>query len=142
MYSFIKSIHSNLAIILLFVLVAAAIYLLFGFFTKKTFTATTKRVALVGLIAAHSQLLVGLLIYFISPLGVQNFSKESMGNSMSRLYMLEHPLMMILGIVFITIGYSKAKRATTDTQKYKLLSIFYVIGLICILSRVPWHVWM
>lgn len=142
MYPFIKSVHSNLAIILLFVLVAAVLYLLFGFFTKKSFTDTTKRVALVGLITSHTQLLIGLLIYFISPLGVQNFSKESMGNSISRLFMLEHPLVMIIGIVFITIGYSKAKRATTDGQKYKLLSIFYTIGLICILSRVPWHVWM
>lgn len=142
MYPFIKSVHSNLAIILLFVFVAAVIYLLFGFLTKKAFTSTTKRVALVGFITAHTQLLIGLLIYFISPLGVQNFSKEAMSNSISRLYILEHPLMMILGIVFITIGYSKAKKSTTDAQKYKLLSIFYSIGLICILSRVPWHVWM
>ncbi|ABG59808.1 hypothetical protein [Cytophaga hutchinsonii] len=142
MYSIIKSLHSNLALVLLFVLFAAVIYILIGFMGNKEFTASSKRIALAGLIAAHLQLVVGLIIYFISPLGIENFSKASMGNSMSRLYMLEHPLMMLLAIVSITIGYSKSKRAATDKQKYKLLSIFYVIGLVFILSRIPWHVWM
>lgn len=142
MYSVIKSLHSNLAIILLVVLSIAVIYILVGFTGNKTFTATSKRIALAGLIAAHLQLVLGLIIYFISPLGISNFSKESMGNSISRLYMLEHPLIMLVAIIFITIGYSKAKKAQTDKQKYKLLSIFYVLGFIFILSRIPWHVWM
>lgn len=142
MYSIIQSLHSNLAIILLLVLFVAVIYILIGFFGNKEFNTASKRIALAGLIAAHIQLVVGLFLYFISPLGIANFSKASMGNSMSRLYMLEHPLMMIAAIVCITIGYSKSKRAATDKQKYKLLSIFYVIGFVFILSRIPWHVWM
>jgi hypothetical protein len=64
-----------------------------------------------------------------------------MGNSLSRLFALEHPLTMVLGIVLITIGYSKAKRTADDRTKFKLIAWCYGIGLVLILSRIPWMVW-
>ena len=48
------------------------------------------------MILAHIQLLVGIVLYFLSPLGFSNLSGEAMGDSMSRLYALEHPLINIL----------------------------------------------
>lgn len=42
-----------------------------------------------------------------------------MKNAVSRLYGLEHPLMMLIAIALITIGYSKAKRAIEDRLKFK-----------------------
>lgn len=142
MYPFIKSIHSNLAFVLLLVLLVVIIYALLGWTGRKSFTQTSKRFVLAGLIAAHLQLVIGLIVYFVSPLGVSNFSKETMGNSLSRLYALEHPLMMLIGITLITIGYSKAKRAAAPGAKYKLVTLFYTIGLVLILSRIPWQVWL
>jgi hypothetical protein len=141
MYTGIKHLHSGLAYLVLAALVISILYTLSGFLGKKPFTETNRKIALAGFISAHIQLLAGLIIYFVSPLGLSNASGAAMKESTSRLYMLEHPLMMIIAIVLITIGYSKSKKAATDEGKYKKILIFFTLGLILILSRIPWSVW-
>lgn len=142
MYLLFKESHSYIAFLLLavfFVVIAIGIY---GWLAKKPFTKTTRLLALAGMIAVHLQLTIGLVLYFLSPLGLSNFSGEAMKNSLSRLYVMEHPLMMILAIVLVTVGYIKAKKATKDSLKYKNMVIFYSIGLVFILSRIPWEMWL
>ena len=133
-----KHLHSTLAIILLLALVVAIVITLANYAGKKPYN---RKIALIGLIAAHMQLLVGLIMYFVSPLGIQAFSGENMKNSLSRLYFLEHPLMMIIAIVLITMGYSKSKKLADAQKANKTVLIFYIIGLIFILSRIPWATW-
>ena len=65
-----------------------------------------------------------------------------MQNADLRLYNLEHPLVMILTVVFITIGYSKHKKKITSTPKLKMLAIFYTIAWLLLLSRIPWNAWL
>ena len=97
---------------------------------------------LLALIGTHVQLLFGLIIYFVSPLGFSNFSGESMKNAASRFYIVEHPMMMIVAIGLITFGYSTAKRLPEDSKKFRRIAIFYTVGLIAILLRIPWNVWL
>ena len=59
----------------------------------------------------------------------------------TRLLAVEHPLMMIIAIVFITIGWSKHKKKDTDTGKFKTIAIFYSLALLFVLSRIPWVQW-
>ena len=136
----IKHLHSTLAyiaIILLFITVLVAFMKVIG--NKEH--GGLRKLALFSLIATHLQFVVGIIMYVVSPLGIKNFSGENMGDSISRLYMLEHPLIMLIGIVLITIGNSKAKKALGDNKKNKTVLIFFGLGLILILSRIPWHVW-
>lgn len=141
MYTGFQHLHSGIAYIVLAVLLFSFIYALINFLQKKPFTEKVRKASLAGLIAVHLQLLIGLVLYVISPLGLSNFSGEAMGDAMSRLYMLEHPLTMIIGIILITVGYSKAKRGTGDATRYKKLLIYYGVGIALILLRIPWSVW-
>jgi membrane protein DedA with SNARE-associated domain len=61
-----------------------------------------------------------------------------MGDSALRFKALEHPLTMLIAIVLITIGYSKAKRAQTESKAYKALFGFWLAGLLLILLRLPY----
>lgn len=133
-----KHLHSTLAIILLLALVVAIVITLINYFGSKPYN---RKIALLGLISAHLQLVIGFVLYFTSPLGLSAFSGENMKNGLSRLYFLEHPLMMLIAIVLITIGYSKSKRATDNFTANKTVLIFYILGLIAILSRIPWSTW-
>ncbi|MBD1431331.1 hypothetical protein H8B06_00705 [Sphingobacterium sp. DN00404] len=133
-----KHLHSTLAIVLLLALVIAIVITLANYLGKKSYN---RKIALLGLVSAHLQFIVGLVIYFVSPLGIQSFSGENMKNSLSRLYFLEHPLMMLLAIILITVGYSKAKRQIDSQKANKTVLIFYIIGLVFILSRIPWSTW-
>ncbi|WP_156308632.1 hypothetical protein [Sphingobacterium endophyticum] len=133
-----KHLHSTLAIVLLLALVIAIIITIANYAGNKPYN---RKIALIGLISAHLQGVIGLVLYFTSPLGLSSFSGENMKNSELRLYFLEHPLMMIIALVLITIGYSKAKKLTDQKAANKTVIIFYILGLILILSRIPWSTW-
>ncbi|MDQ3072524.1 MAG: hypothetical protein M3Q97_04565 [Bacteroidota bacterium] len=142
MYTGFKHLHSYLAYLLLALLLFAILYTAYCWIAKKPFLKSNRIVALLGLIAAHTQFLAGLILYFLSPVGFTNLSGDAMKNSMSRLYVLEHPLIMLIAVVLVTIGYSKAKRLTVDSKKYRTIVIFYLIGLLLMLSRIPWQAWL
>ena len=143
MYDFIQKFHSGWAYLALLVLVVAVVNSLIGMFSKKEFTSKDRKIALFGLIAIHTQLVVGVLLYFVSPNGLNMIKAVGMGGltTESRLLALEHPLINIIAIVLITIGWSKHKKATTSESKFKTFSIFYGLGLVLILSRIPWKIW-
>lgn len=142
MYTGLKHLHSTMAyVVLLFVLIAV-LHAILSLRQKRPFTPMSKKFTLYGLIAAHVQLLAGLVIYFMSPIGLSGLSGGGMGNSAVRFFALEHPLMMIIGIALITVGYSKAKRTDEAPKKFKAIAWFYGIGLLLFASRIPWGTWL
>lgn len=141
MYTGLQHLHSYFAYLLLAILVFSIIYTIVMFVRKKPFTVKVIKVALAGFIATHLQLLIGLVLYVISPRGLSNFSGEAMGDTLSRLYILEHPLTMIIGVILISVGYIKAKKPGDDIRRYRTIVIFYLLGLGAILLRIPWQVW-
>ncbi|TXD50144.1 hypothetical protein [Polaribacter sp. IC073] len=138
-----KDIHSYWAYLVLAILLFAVVNAIIGFTQKKQFTDKDLRIGLFALIVSHIQLLIGLGWYFMSPWF--DALKADVGAVMKdksvRLLAVEHPIMMILAIVFITIGWSKHKKKTEDAAKFKTFVIFYGIGLLLILSRIPWSNW-
>jgi hypothetical protein len=139
MYTILQKFHSGWAYVALLVLVIAVINAIIGMSSKKEFTAKDRKIALFGLIGIHVQLLIGLILYFVSPLGLASFGQ--MSDKALRLTSLEHPLINIIAITLITIGWSKHKRATTSEAKFKGFTLFYGLGLVLILSKIPWSLW-
>ncbi|UPT72130.1 MAG: hypothetical protein M0D53_07675 [Flavobacterium sp. JAD_PAG50586_2] len=139
MYTFIQKFHSGWAYLALLLLFVAVINAVIGMSSKKEFTPRDRKIALFGLIATHLQLVVGLILYFVSPLGKAAFG--NMSDAATRLTSLEHPLVNLIAIVLITIGWSKHKKAATSEAKFKSIAIFYGLGLVLILSRIPWSLW-
>ena len=86
------------------------------------------------LIFAHIQLLLGLvlLVNVISIAGVQ------MGEAANRFVSIEHPLMMIIAVLLITIGKVKAKKATDNTKGNKTVFSYFIIALVLVVLRTPW----
>ncbi len=146
MYPTFQFIHSYWAYLVLFIVTIATINALAGFFGKKEYSPKDFRLALFALIVTHIQLLIGLVLLFVSPNGIQAISNNGMGavmkDSTMRLYAVEHPTIMILAVVFITIGYSKHKKKLVSTPKFKMLAIFYTVTLLLMLSRIPWGQWL
>ncbi len=139
MYEFIQKFHSGWAYLALLLLVVAVLNSAIGFSSKKEFTAKDRKIALFGLIATHLQLVAGLILYFVSPLGLAGFN---MKDAALRLTSMEHPLINIIAIVLITIGWSKHKRQSDNTAKFKSILVGFGLGLLLILSRIPWTSWL
>lgn len=138
-----KDIHSYWAYLVLAILIFAVVNAIIGFTQKKQFTDKDVRIGLFTLIVAHIQLLIGLVWYFMSPWFemLKTDAASVMKDKALRLLAVEHPVMMILAIVFITIGWSKHKKKTEDVAKFKTFAIFYGIALLLILSKIPWSNW-
>nr|WP_294927577.1 hypothetical protein [uncultured Flavobacterium sp.] len=139
MYHFIQKLHSGWAYLALLLLLIAVINAVLGLTSKKDFTAKDRKIALFALIGTHTQLLIGLILYFVSPLGKDSLGQ--MSNASLRLTSLEHPLINLIAIVLITIGWSKHKKLINSEAKFKTFAIFYGLGLVLILSRIPWNLW-
>ncbi len=142
MYTGLQHTHSYLAYLALTLLAIAVINALMGYFAKRTFSDTDRKIGLFALIGAHLQLLLGLILYFVSPKGIANFSGEHMKDALARLYMLEHPLINIIAIALITYGYTRMKKGADAPGKFRSVYVYYGIGLILILSRIPWTQWL
>lgn len=139
MYTFIQKFHSGWAYLVLLFLLIAVINAIIGKTSNKAFTKKDRSLSLIGLISVHIQLLIGFILYFVSPIGLEKLGQ--MSDKMLRLTSLEHPLINIIGIVLITIGWSKHKKEESSSLKFKKIMVFYGLGFILILSRIPWSLW-
>jgi heme A synthase len=144
MYNTVKVLHSYWAYLVLLILILATINALIKFFAKKEFHAKDFRISLFTLIVMHIQLIIGVILFFVSDY-LSLISEEGMGGIMKdstlRSNIIEHPFTMILVVILITIGYSKHKKKLTSTSKFKTIAIFYTLSLLLVLAMIPWNTW-
>ena len=132
--------HSGLRWILL-ILVLGSIFRAVSNMSSGKFTALDDKLSLFSLITAHVQLLLGLGLYFISPLVEAAMAAgmcEAMKSTVMRFWLVEHVFGMVIGIALITVGRIAAKRATEDNAKFKKIAVYFSIGLLIILATIPW----
>lgn len=134
----VKVLHHYWAYLVLLVLVLATFNAVIKTFGKKEYEPKDFRISLFTLIVSHIQLLIGIVLWFTA----DYFSELSMGdimkNSVLRSNVVEHPVAMILAVVFITIGYSKHKKQLSSAGKLKKIAIFYSIALLLVCAKIPW----
>ena len=89
---------------------------------------------------AHIQLLFGILVYVQSPI-VKYFwrnYKDAVQNLDASFFGIIHITLMLVAIIFITIGSALAKRKLSDKEKFKTMLIWFSIALIIIFIAIPW----
>ena len=144
MYAILKTVHSYWAFLVLIFLTGIVINSLIGRFSGRLFSSKDLRISLLGLVFSHIQLLIGFILYFVSP-WFDQFSQLGMGimkNAESRLYLIEHPLINIIAIILITMGWSMHKRQSDSSKKFLRIALFYGLGLLFLLTRIPWDSWL
>ena len=136
MYSILVTTHSVLRWVLFISLVLTIVYAAFNRAGSQPFNKPIKNLSLATVRLLHLQLLVGIILYFISPKVV--FSGMAMKAHLTRFFLVEHLTGMLIAVVLITIGYSKAKKLINDQKKYNTILIYYTIGLLAIIAAIPW----
>lgn len=126
--------HSTLRYFILVFLLILLYRSFQGWQKKSAFTATDNKVSLWLFILTHSQLLLGLILYFVSPLVI--FDGASMKNAVARYWLVEHITMMLIAVVLITMARVTAKKMTEAVAKHKRLFIFNLIALIFIVAAI------
>lgn len=140
MYATLLILHSLVRWLVLASLLFAIFRAYRGWLTKKRFSRFDNSVRHWTATVAHIQLLLGIVLYLISPIVdyfLHNF-RDAVHQRDVRFFGMEHSLMMLLAIIVITIGSAKAKRKPTDIEKYKTMAVWFTIGLVIILTSIPW----
>lgn len=139
MYHAIQHVHSTLAYVVFAMLLFAIVNSFLGLSSKRNFEKKDRTLGLLGLIFSHLQLVAGIVLWATSPLGLEAMS--AMSDASLRLTAVEHPIVNILAIAAITIGWSKHKKEDSSNGKFKKIAVFYFIGFLLLLSRIPWNLW-
>ena len=139
MYTGLSHLHHYLPYVLFFLMALVILKSIKGMVKQEEYTESDKKLGLFAMIVAHVQFTVGIVLYFVSPMVI------SMGNAMkeatTRLYAIEHPIMMVIAIALLTIARSKTKNIS-DVSAHKKNLLFFVLALVAIVSRIPWDQWL
>lgn len=134
--------HNLLRWIILILLLVSIFKSYSGYSNKKQFDAGDKKFWLFTMIASHITLLLGLYQWTLGRIGLFSTDYASVGAVMkdktARFFLVEHPTLMILAIVFITLGHGMAKKSVDDETKYRKAFRYFLIALVLILVAVPW----
>lgn len=139
MYTGLSHLHHYLPYIMFLLMLVVIGRAWQGMRQERDFNAQDQKWGLFAMIAVHLQFTVGLILYFVSPM-VMSIG-EAMGNASTRLYALEHPIMMIIAVGLVTVARSKSKLAT-EASAHKTVFTYYSIALVAIVSRIPWSQWL
>lgn len=145
MYNGVLDLHSYWAFAVLVFLLLAILNAFMGLSAKRAFLPKDRQIAMLGLIFTHVQFVIGLILLFVSPY-METAKQLGMGGVMKnaeiRKLVVEHPVINLIAIILITIGWSTHKRTADSNAKFKKIGIFYAIGLVLLLSRIPWGQWL
>jgi uncharacterized membrane protein YozB (DUF420 family) len=136
MYNALLHAHSGLRWVALILLVTAIFNAVKGK-SSGEYLKKDKMINLFAMILLHTQLLIGLILYFNKESKVR-FTPDWMKDAMLRFYGMEHFLMMVIAIVLVTIGRKKAEKADAPIVKHQKIVVWYAIALIVILAAIPW----
>jgi len=128
MYNFLLHAHSGLRYLILLAVLIVIVKSIIGWLGNTPYSKFDRIIspAYVGLM--HLQLLLGLILYFISP-----FVTYQMGDKVSRYWSLEHITLMILAVVAAQIGRSISKKSSDAQVKFRFQTIFFGISILLIL---------
>ncbi len=127
--------HSGMRWIVL-ILIIAAIFNAIAAKKSGKYEKKDKMLNLFAMVFLHIQLLVGIVLYFMST--KVTFFEGWMKEAIPRFYGMEHVLLMLIAITLVTIGRKKAEKASLAENKHAAIIKFYAIGLILILAAIPW----
>ncbi|MBC7426181.1 MAG: hypothetical protein H7321_06560 [Bacteroidia bacterium] len=135
----IKLIHSQTRWLILLAGIVAIVMAMISY--KKEYNKSENTASLVFMILCDIQLLIGLILFFNSPNGLEawmSYGFDLVRVAPIRKIALEHVLLMLLAIMVVHVARSRVKRASTDKEKHRITLRNFILALILILAGIPW----
>ncbi len=134
MYNGLLHTHSLLRYFILVALIVVIVKAVIGLANKQPYGKWDNKLGLYLFIFTHMQLLVGLVLYFISPF--VKFGSDTMSDKATRYWTVEHVFAMLIAVVLITLARTTSKRMTNDEAKHKRMAIFNFVALAVIIAMI------
>ena len=134
MLEFLRGLHNLLRWVIVLGGVAAVVLMARGTFARAAWTAREGGVARLFTYGLHLQLLIGLILYAITPLVAAGISAPLS----ERLLLIEHAVLMLFAVIAAQLGTSLARRAKEDGVKFRRSLIGYSVAMLFIFWATPW----
>lgn len=141
MYSVLLALHSIVRWLIVLAALVSVGRALGGLRGGQAWTALDKRLGVIFTSAMDTQLLIGLLLYFFySPITLA--ALRDMGGAMAqsniRFFAVDHLFAMLIAVVLAHIGWARAKKADSDSAKFRQVAIFFGLTIVLVLLSIPW----
>lgn len=139
-YIFLRDTHSLLRWIVIIACLWALMRVWSGFLGRSEWTRKDQVAGLVFTSLLNIQLVLGLILYAISPItraAMTNFA-AAMKDGTLRFFAVEHLAGMLLAVVIAQVGYSISKRAATDRARFLRSAVAYSLAALLIVASIPW----
>ena len=140
MFFFLLNLHSVFRWMVLLSLLLAIHRAFRGYRNHRLFSPLDNAIRHWTATISHLQLIIGMLLYLQSP--IPRFFFADVGSSIKipdvSFFSVYHLVLMLGAIAVLTIGSAKAKRRSTDREKFKTMLVWYSIALLLILVAIPW----
>ena len=99
-----------------------------------------RRAGLFFTIALDTQLLIGIILFVLSPLTRLAFSDfgRALQNEDIRFFVFEHAPLMLVAVLFAHVGNAWAKRDVPAADKHRRAAIWFSLAALVILIAIPW----
>ena len=140
MYTPILHTHNTLRWVILALGIAVIIQAVQGFGGDRPY-AKARRTSVFFTAALHVQLLLGLALFGVSPFMKRVFGDmaASMADPSRRFFVAEHPTLMVIATILMTVGGLVAKNAKDDASRHRKLGAFTLATFLLILAGIPWQ---
>lgn len=111
-----------------------------GWLGKKPYYSTDNRPGMLYTMLFDTQLLIGFLLYFTRGwVGVLSSDiSAALQNPGTRFFAIEHFLIMLLAVIVAHIGFSAARRASSDAARYRRQTVWFTLSILMTLAAIPW----
>ena len=141
MYTFILAVHNIMRWIVIVLAIVALVRAYWGWFGKREWSLTDRKVGMYFSISMDVQLLLGLILYFaLSPITrslLQNIG-AAMAEAGSRFFALEHPFYMVVAVIVVHVGVALSREAIDSVAKHRRAALWFTLAVLLILIGMPW----
>jgi hypothetical protein len=135
-YPLVNHFHSIIRWLLLSGLMASLVLSLYSMVNRIELIPAGRLASRVTVYLAHAQLMIGLVLYLISPKVI--FSADSMRSPILRFFLVEHVTAMVFSIILITAGHTLMKKSRNPLRSGPVIFWFFLVSLLLILAMIPW----
>jgi uncharacterized BrkB/YihY/UPF0761 family membrane protein len=126
-----------------FVLIAALAALVLAVMAiagRKPFSQQHRLANLAFVISMDLQLVIGLLLYVVSPLVRTALADmgSAMGDSQLRFFAVEHMSVMLVAVALAHVGSVLIRRAPTDQAKHTRALLWFGLSTTAVIFSIPW----
>jgi len=140
MYAVIKDIHNIVRWVVLLIGLWAVGRAWWGLFARRAWGKWDRLAGVFFSSALDTQLLLGVILYFLSPLikiAFQDFG-AAMGTSGLRFYAIEHAAFALVAAVLAHLGSRSTRKAPTTRTRFARAALLFSLALALIVLGIPW----